>query len=190
MAFGTLVFLWAGDELIEKEGSLVRFESPVPGLGSEIVLKVVKLDPPFLFWGDTPLSGEPPFWATTPLWALNLTDKLVPLKFDPAYLAEYGAPRLQRPAPPIYLAVYFGIHVAVGGEEYLFVGSAFGEDKTKLSPKGVGVATSGKHGHRWKRTAPPKWSSVLHWNDLAGLELICRTGAARLDRYNKLEPLP
>jgi hypothetical protein len=170
---------------------LIMLESPIPGLGSQFRMKAVKLDPPFLFLGDKPQNGNPPyFWTTSPLMALNLTPEMVSERFDESYLKAYGTPKLHRPPPDVFVAVYFGITIAAEDTSYIVIGAAFADDKSKIPARANAVSVLKKYGNQWKRTDPPEWVSRLPWTNFSEIEKISESGKATLDKYNFLKAVP
>jgi len=166
---------------------VVTLNPPVPGLGSKMEMEVVQFNPPIVFFGDKLLEGNPPIWAKSDLWALNLTSADIPLYFDDSYIKEYGNPQLNRKPPAIYTGVYFGIKITIGEENYMLVGSAYSEEKSKLLGRGAAVGVLKKYGDKWKYTAEPSWRSSIPSTNLSDVFCIIERGSAILDSLNQLK---
>lgn len=166
---------------------VVTLNPPVPGLGSKMEMEVVQFNPPIVFFGDKLLEGNPPSWAKSVLWALNLTSADIPLYFDSSYIKEYGNPQLNRKPPAIYTGVYFGIMITIGEENYMLVGSAYSEERSQLIDRGAAVGVLKKYSDKWKYTAEPNWRSSIPSANLSDLFDIIERGSATLDSLNRLK---
>lgn len=174
----------------KSENGRIVIEPPVPGIGNTFKMRLVKLEPPVIFYRDTIYRGQPPDWAYSTLWALNLTETTVSRYFSEAYIKENGAPKLNRPAPELYSAVYFLIELEIENHRFRITGSAYSNKVESIPPNAVGIGVLEWLDDSWKTTAPPKWISVLPWTNLDEISEIISTRRATLNPMNRLESVP
>ncbi len=166
---------------------VVTLNPPVPGLGSKMEMEVVQFNPPIVFFGDKLLEGNPPIWAKSALWALNLTSETVPLYFDDYYTKEYGVPELNRKPPAIYTYVYFGIKITIGEEHFMLVGKSYSVERSQLLGREAAVSVLKLYGDKWKYTAAPDWWSKIPTMNISDVFKIIEKGSATLDSMNHLK---
>ena len=167
----------------------IKLDPPVEGLGGSIEMGLEVLKPAVVFFGDKTIRGNPPAWALTKLFALNLTSEDVPQRFTPDYLLEYGAPELGRNPPEIYSSVTHGVFVKREGSVYVFTSGSFSSEQAKLPTESPSYGTSLLTTEGWKRAVAPKWSLAIPINDVEKLQAILDRGAANLVN-GELEPAP